>query len=123
MKRSTKKTALIATGAAVLALIAGSVGAYIYQNRAATTQVSQAAPRHIHHAAAPEYAQAAPAAGTPKCNDSNIVGLGLGALGGGLLGHQIGHGSGKTVATIGGAAAGAYVGQQYIPTNGVACRH
>ena len=35
-----------------------------------------------------------------------------GALVGGLLGHQVGGGSGKTLATIGGAAGGAYVGNE-----------
>ena len=31
---------------------------------------------------------------------------------GGLLGHQVGGGTGKTLATVGGAAAGAYAGNE-----------
>ena len=40
------------------------------------------------------------------------VGLAGGALVGGLLGHQMGKGTGKTVMTIAGAAAGAYAGNE-----------
>jgi len=43
-------------------------------------------------------------------------GYGLGTVAGGvvggILGNQVGGGTGKTVATVGGAAAGAYVGHQ-----------
>jgi len=56
-----------------------------------------------------------------KCDDGNVVGYGLGAVAGGLIGHQIGDGKGKDVATIGGAAAGALAGGQYIPTRGILC--
>jgi uncharacterized protein YcfJ len=35
-----------------------------------------------------------------------------GAVVGGLLGHQVGGGTGKTLATVGGAAAGAYAGNE-----------
>jgi len=56
-----------------------------------------------------------------KCDDGNVVGYGLGALGGGLIGSQLGDGKGKDVATIGGAAVGALAGGQYIPTRGVLC--
>jgi surface antigen len=40
------------------------------------------------------------------------IGMATGAVLGGVLGHQIGGGSGKTVATIGGAALGAFVGSR-----------
>jgi uncharacterized protein YcfJ len=63
---------------------------------------------------------------TPKqvCNDvvvsqkapvkdpNRIAGTAIGAVAGGLLGHQIGGGSGRDLATIGGAAAGGYAGNQ-----------
>jgi outer membrane lipoprotein SlyB len=76
------------------------------------------------------YAQTpAPAAPPPaaKCTDCGVVqsvwfteekgktsGVGLVAGGvlGGVLGHQIGGGTGKTVATVAGAAGGAYVGNK-----------
>lgn len=56
-----------------------------------------------------------------SCSDGNVVGAVLGAVGGGLVGSQIGGGKGNDVATIGGAAVGGLAGQQYIPTNGVLC--
>jgi surface antigen len=40
------------------------------------------------------------------------IGMATGAVLGGVIGHQIGGGSGKTVATIGGAALGAFVGSR-----------
>ncbi len=73
--------------------------------------------------AGPAFAQS-PA---PKCTDCGVVtsvrasevkgstsGVGLVAGGvlGGVLGHQIGGGTGKTVATVAGAAGGAYVGNK-----------
>ena len=44
-----------------------------------------------------------------KTSKAGMVG---GAVIGGLLGHQLGGGRGNTVATIGGAAAGGYVGEK-----------
>jgi uncharacterized protein YcfJ len=43
---------------------------------------------------------------------NRIAGTAIGAVAGGLLGSAIGGGKGKTVATIGGAAAGGYAGNQ-----------
>ncbi len=69
----------------------------------------------------------APAPAAPKCTDCGVVqsvrfvevkgqssGVGMVAGGvlGGVLGHQVGGGTGKTVATIAGAAGGAYVGNE-----------
>lgn len=45
-------------------------------------------------------------------NDMNPVGAGLGAVVGGLLGHQIGGGRGKTLATVAGALLGGYAGNE-----------
>lgn len=70
----------------------------------------------------PPQQQPAPQPVRKKCDDGNVVGYGLGALAGGLIGNQIGDGDGKKVATVGGAAAGALAGGQYIPTRGVLCR-
>ena len=82
-------------------------------------------------AAAPTAASAAASAVTPRLVDlcegcaiveavttekqkgeGGIVGKVGGAVVGGVLGHQIGGGTGKTLATIGGAAAGAYAGNE-----------
>lgn len=43
---------------------------------------------------------------------SNMAGTVIGGVVGGLIGHQLGHGTGRTVATIAGAAGGAYAGNQ-----------
>jgi uncharacterized protein YcfJ len=41
-----------------------------------------------------------------------LAGTAIGAVAGGLLGSQVGGGKGKTLATVGGAAAGGYAGNQ-----------
>ena len=43
---------------------------------------------------------------------NNVAGMVIGGVVGGLLGNQVGHGTGRTVATVAGAAGGAYVGNQ-----------
>lgn len=48
----------------------------------------------------------------PVRDRDRIAGTAVGALFGGLLGNQIGAGSGRTLATIGGAAAGGYAGNR-----------
>jgi outer membrane lipoprotein SlyB len=45
-------------------------------------------------------------------NSPGILGTIIGGVAGGILGHQVGGGTGNTVATIGGAALGAYAGNQ-----------
>ncbi|MDR3367880.1 glycine zipper 2TM domain-containing protein [Rhodoferax sp.] len=47
-----------------------------------------------------------------KQGDSNAVGLIAGGVAGAVLGHQIGGGMGKDLATIAGAAGGAYAGKK-----------
>jgi uncharacterized protein YcfJ len=50
---------------------------------------------------------------TKPVKDTNrLVGTGVGALVGGLLGNQVGGGNGRTLATVAGAAAGGYAGNQ-----------
>ncbi|WP_418318709.1 glycine zipper 2TM domain-containing protein [Piscinibacter sakaiensis] len=48
----------------------------------------------------------------PVQDPNRITGTAIGGLAGGLLGSQIGGGSGKTIATIAGAAGGAYAGNR-----------
>lgn len=45
-------------------------------------------------------------------DDHRIAGTAIGAVAGGLLGHQVGGGKGKTLATVGGAVAGGVVGNK-----------
>jgi uncharacterized protein YcfJ len=48
----------------------------------------------------------------PVKDEHRVAGTAIGAVAGGLIGSQIGGGKGKTLATIGGAAAGGYAGNQ-----------
>ena len=57
----------------------------------------------------PAAAAPVPAAAPAKYNP---VGIGIGAVVGGLLGNQVGSGDGKTLATIAGAVGGGYVGNE-----------
>lgn len=48
----------------------------------------------------------------PVQDEHRVAGTAIGAVAGGLLGSTIGGGKGKTVATVAGAAAGGYAGNQ-----------
>lgn len=58
----------------------------------------------------------------PQQGSLNLGGAAVGALIGGILGHQVGGGSGKDAATIGGAVAGAAIGSQVGGGSAVAGR-
>jgi len=45
-------------------------------------------------------------------DEHRVAGTAIGAVAGGLLGNQIGHGRGNTLATVGGAVAGGYAGNR-----------
>lgn len=62
-------------------------------------------------APAPVYTQPAPAP-APAAQPNSAVGIGVGAVVGGLLGSQVGGGNGRTLATIAGAVGGGYVGNE-----------
>ncbi|MGO4379859.1 glycine zipper 2TM domain-containing protein [Pseudoduganella sp. RAF53_2] len=47
-----------------------------------------------------------------KDGEGGATGLIAGGIAGGLLGHQVGGGTGKTLATVAGAAGGAYAGKK-----------
>ena len=121
----TKNQKAIAVGVATFLVIAGvAAGAsYFTRNSIQSEQVAQAPqPAHHYHARQATQANAiAPSAGQPPCNDHNIVGTLIGGAAGGIAGHQIGKGSGRTVATIGGAAGGAYLGNEYLNTRNATC--
>jgi uncharacterized protein YcfJ len=83
------------------------------------------APRyqHVSHQAAPaERAQQAPAVAAQApaqpvnqaaaAHGPNYVGIGTGAVIGGLLGNQVGHGNGRKLATIAGMIGGGLVGNE-----------
>ncbi|HJV52387.1 MAG TPA: glycine zipper 2TM domain-containing protein [Noviherbaspirillum sp.] len=62
------------------------------------------------------YAPPAPAPQPPVAQNSP-VGIGVGAVVGGLLGNQVGRGNGRTLATIAGAIGGGYVGNEIAKKN------
>lgn len=90
----------------------------------------QAAPqtRHVSPAPSPsrvatETSQRSPAHSAPvqtahqPVAQNSPVGIGVGAVIGGVLGNQVGSGDGKTLATILGAVGGGYVGNEVAKKN------
>jgi uncharacterized protein YcfJ len=77
----------------------------------------------VHHvtapapAAAPAQVAQAPAPAPAPVAQNSPLGMGLGAVVGGLIGNQVGGGKGRTVATIAGAVGGAYVGNEIAKKN------
>ena len=84
--------------------------------------VQHAAPRPAPQA---QYAQydAAPRYAPPAYQQTNAsspnspIGMGIGAVVGGLVGSQVGGGNGKTLATIAGAVGGGYLGNEVAKRN------
>ena len=67
---------------------------------------------------APAYQQPAPAYQQPAPVAKNSpIGIGVGAVVGGLLGNQVGGGNGKTLATIAGAVGGGFLGNEIAKRN------
>ena len=60
---------------------------------------------------APAYQQPAPVA------QNSPLGIGIGAVVGGLLGSKVGGGNGRTLAAIAGAVGGGYVGNEIAKRN------
>lgn len=81
-----------------------------YVHHARPTQVSQVEPSQ-QYSPAPVYQQTAPVA------QNSPLGIGVGAVIGGLLGSQIGGGKGRTLATLAGAVGGGYVGNEIAKKN------
>jgi hypothetical protein len=67
---------------------------------------------HAQPAPRPEYRDPAPAPRQAEAHGPNYVGIGTGAVIGGLLGNQVGKGKGRTLATIAGAIGGGYLGNE-----------
>lgn len=77
----------------------------------ATVMLAGAAPLHAQEHGRHQVCENVRVANTPKDNHQ-IAGTAIGAVAGGLLGHQVGGGKGKTLATVGGAVAGGYAGKK-----------
>jgi uncharacterized protein YcfJ len=79
----------------------------------AQTQLGQQYSQTPAYQQQPAYAQPAPAYQRPAPAAQNSpIGIGVGAVVGGLLGSQVGGGNGKTLATIAGAVGGGYLGNE-----------
>jgi uncharacterized protein YcfJ len=117
-----KAIGLIAAGIIAVGASA-AIGSYMtQQSMRADADIPPPAQHAATHGPAGQHYAAAQPPAQPACNDHNIVGTVAGGVAGGVLGSMIGHGTGKTVATIGGAGAGALVGNEVIPTRNVTCR-
>ncbi|MFZ6875008.1 glycine zipper 2TM domain-containing protein [Undibacterium sp. Di27W] len=93
-------------------------------NYANTTQNAYAAPaparvaQSSHHQLARTYTEPARTYHTQPAQAQNSpVGIGVGAVLGGLIGSQVGNGNGRTLATIAGAVGGGYVGNEVAKRN------
>lgn len=75
------------------------------------TRVVHAKPQPVRYEE-PRYAQPAPA------QQPNYVGIGTGAVIGGLIGNQIGGGNGKKLATVAGVIGGGIIGNEIANRNG-----
>jgi uncharacterized protein YcfJ len=64
-----------------------------------------------------QVSQPAPAPAPAPVARNSPVGIGLGAVIGGVLGSQVGSGDGKTLATIAGAIGGGYLGNEVAKKN------
>lgn len=62
-------------------------------------------------------ANSAPPAQHKPVAQNSPVGIGVGALIGGVIGNQFGSGDGKTLATVAGAIGGGYVGNEVAKKN------
>lgn len=73
--------------------------------------------RHVQYAQYPQaepssYTAPAPVYQQARANTVSPLGMGVGAVVGGLVGSQVGGGNGKTLATIAGAVGGGYLGNE-----------
>lgn len=92
-----------------------------YVQHARPVQVAQAqpaqysppqySPAQYSPSAAPVYQQPEPVA------HNSPLGIGVGAVVGGLLGTQVGGGNGRTLATLAGAVGGGYIGNEIAKRN------
>lgn len=114
------KTIILASAGALVALVA-TAGAATYVTKEVINDEKPAASRSDGVAWNGERQPAQPQRVASACDDNNIIGTVLGGVGGGIIGNQIGSGSGNTVATIGGAVGGAALGNEFIPTDGETC--
>jgi uncharacterized protein YcfJ len=64
-----------------------------------------------------QVAEQSPAPAPAPVAQNSPLGIGIGAVVGGLIGNQVGGGKGKAIATIAGAVGGGYVGNEIAKKN------
>lgn len=109
---SAPKTSLAASVPTPLAAIPKSSANETVRSKPAVQQHAQAPVKPARqYSPVPSQPPAAPVA------QNSPVGIGVGAVVGGLLGNQVGGGNGKTLATIAGALGGGYIGNEVAKKN------
>jgi len=109
---SAPKTGLVASAPTPLAAIPRDSANEPMQSKPAVQQYSHAPVKPARqYSSVPSHPPAAPVA------QNSPVGIGVGAVVGGLLGNQVGGGNGKTLATIAGALGGGYIGNEVAKKN------
>ena len=102
-----------AMAGAVIVTTGGAFAGYHAYETSHTARVVSAKPlTRIEHIPRQECHDESVTHTRPAADEHRVVGTGVGALIGGVLGHQVGGGSGKTLATVAGAAAGGYAGNR-----------
>ena len=77
----------------------------------------KATPVHHAQAHAPRHHHTYAAAPVQQARTPNYVAIGTGAVVGGLIGHQIGGGNGKKLATVAGVIGGGFLGNEIANRN------
>jgi len=109
---SAPKTGVVASVPTPLAAIPETGANEAMQSKPAVHQYTRAPVKPARqYAPVPSQPPAAPVA------QNSPVGIGVGAVVGGLLGNQVGGGNGKTLATIAGAVGGGYIGNEVAKKN------
>lgn len=109
---SAATTGVVASVPAPLAAIPERGGNEAMQSKPAVHHYTQAPVKPARqYTPVPSQPPAAPTA------QNSPVGIGVGAVVGGLLGNQVGGGNGKTLATIAGAVGGGYIGNEVAKKN------
>lgn len=94
----------------------------VLKPKVSANEVVHAKPAATQHAQAtvvptPQYSSVPSHPAAPPVAQNSPVGIGVGAVIGGLLGNQVGGGTGKTLATIAGAVGGGYIGNEVAKKN------
>ena len=99
---------LVSSYAAIAAATLAAAGIFTVCAPADAAPTQRAA-KHEHHAQYGRVTSIQPITSEAKTTGAGVA---LGAIAGGVIGHQIGRGTGQTLATVAGATGGAVLGNQ-----------